>query len=127
MPQKPRDKVIISCAVTGSIHTPSMSPHLPVTPADIATQAIEAAHAGAAILHLHARTEGEGRPTGEPAAYLKFLPQIKAATPAVINLTTGGGFNMTVEQRMAAAFQLKPELASLNMGSMNFGLFPALD
>lgn len=126
MPSKPRDKVIISCAVTGSIHTPSMSPHLPVTPAAIATQAIEAADAGAAILHLHARTEGEGRPTGDVASYLKFLPEIKQATRAVINITTGGGLGMTVEQRMAAAYQLRPELASLNMGSMNFGLFPAL-
>jgi uncharacterized protein (DUF849 family) len=127
MSQKPRDKVIISCAVTGSIHTPSMSPHLPVTAGDIAAQAIEAAQAGAAILHLHARTEGEGRPTAEAASYLKFLPQIKQSTSAVINITTGGGLGMTVEQRMGAAQQLRPELASLNMGSMNFGLFPALN
>jgi uncharacterized protein (DUF849 family) len=126
MTQKTREKVIISCAITGSIHTPSMSPHLPVKPAAIAAQAIEAAHAGAAILHLHARTEDEGRPIADAASYLKFLPQIKAGCPAVINITTGGGLGMTVEQRMAAAYQLRPELASLNMGSMNFGLFPAL-
>jgi uncharacterized protein (DUF849 family) len=126
MTKKPRDKVVISCAVTGSIHTPSMSPHLPVTSADIAAQAIDAANAGAAILHLHARHARDGRPSSEPAHYLEFLPQIKEACPAVINITTGGGLGMTVEQRMAAAFQLKPELASLNMGSINFGLFPAL-
>ena len=127
MSTKRRDKVIISCAVTGSIHTPSMSPHLPVTSTDIATQAIDAANAGAAILHLHARSAGDGRPTGNPSTYLEFLPQINAATTAVINITTGGGLGMTVEQRMAAALQLKPELASLNMGSINFGLFPALE
>ena len=127
MSTKSRDKVIISCAVTGSIHTPSMSPHLPVTSTDIATQAIDAANAGAAILHLHARSAGDGRPTGNPSTYLEFLPQINAATTAVINITTGGGLGMTVEQRMAAALQLKPELASLNMGSINFGLFPALE
>jgi uncharacterized protein (DUF849 family) len=126
MTKKPREKVIISCAVTGSIHTPSMSPHLPVTTADIAVQAIEAAHAGAAILHLHTRSAPDGRPSSDPASYLEFLPRIKQETPAIINLTTGGGLGMTVEQRMAAAYQLKPELASLNMGSMNFGLFPAL-
>src|SRR5687767_15122331 len=119
-------KVIISCAVTGSIHTPSMSPHLPVTPADIATQAIDAATAGAAILHLHARNAADGRPRPDPDGYMEFLPQIKQGTAAIINITTGGGLGMTVEQRMAAALQLRPELASLNMGSMNFGLFPAL-
>lgn len=126
MPKKSPNKVIVSCAVTGSIHTPSMSPHLPVTAGEIAAQAIEAANAGAAILHLHARSAPEGRPVSDPANYLEFLPQIKQATPAVLNITTGGGLGMSVEHRMAAAFQLKPELASLNMGSMNFGLFPAL-
>ena len=127
MPSKPRQKVIISCAITGSIHTPSMSPHLPVTPDEIATQAIDAGKAGAAILHLHARDADNGRPKSAPEDYLKFLPQIKAGTDAVVNITTGGGLGMTVEQRMAAARQLSPELASLNMGSMNFGLFPALN
>jgi uncharacterized protein (DUF849 family) len=126
MSKTSRNKVVISCAVTGSIHTPSMSPYLPVTPDDIANQAIEAANAGAAILHLHARNAEDGRPRSDPACYLEFLPQIKQATPAIINITTGGGLGMTVEQRMAAALQLKPELASLNMGSINFGLFPAL-
>jgi uncharacterized protein (DUF849 family) len=104
-----------------------MSPHLPVTPAAIATQAIEAANAGAAILHLHARDARDGRPSPDPARYAEFLPQIKQATSAVINITTGGGLGMTVEERMAAARQFRPELASLNMGSMNFGLFPALN
>ncbi|MEY4941159.1 MAG: hypothetical protein RIQ93_2894 [Verrucomicrobiota bacterium] len=127
MSKNSRAKVIISCAITGSIHTPSMSPHLPVTSADIARQAIDAANAGAAILHLHARNEGDGRPSSDPKRYREFLPQIKQACDAVINVTTGGGLGMTVEQRMDAALQLRPELASLNMGSMNFGLFPALE
>ena len=127
MSAKPRPKVIISCAITGSIHTPSMSPHLPLTPDEIATQAIDAAKAGAAILHLHARDATDGRPKSAPEDYQKFLPQIKDGTTAVVNITTGGGLGMTVEQRMAAALQLSPELASLNMGSMNFGLFPALN
>jgi len=119
-------KVIISCAVTGAIHTPTMSPHLPVTPAQIAEQSREAAQAGAAVLHLHARDPGNGRPTPDPKVFLQFLPQIKADCDAVINITTGGGLGMTVQERMAAALAARPELASLNMGSMNFGLFPML-
>ena len=122
-----RDRVIITCAVTGSIHTPSMSPHLPITPPEIAQAAIEAANAGASILHLHARDPEDGRPTPDPAVFMQFLPQIKEGCDAVINITTGGGHGMTVDQRIAAALAAKPELASLNMGSMNFGLYPALN
>ncbi|MDW6021460.1 3-keto-5-aminohexanoate cleavage protein [Mesorhizobium sp. BAC0120] len=120
-------KVIISCAVTGSIHTPSMSPHLPVTPDEIAEQAIAAAEAGAAILHLHARDPQNGRPSADPAVFMRFLPLIKQATDAVINITTGGSSLMTLEERLAAALAAEPEMCSCNMGSMNFGLFPALD
>ena len=119
-------KVVISCAVTGSIHTPSMSPHLPVTPEEIASQAIAAAEAGASILHLHARDPIDGRPTPDPAVFMQFLPRIKQQTDAVINITTGGGQGMSLDERLAAALTASPELASLNMGSMNFGLFPAL-
>lgn len=120
-------KVIISCAVTGAIHTPSMSPHLPVTPEEIAQASIAAAEAGAAILHLHARDPVNGKPTQDPAVFEQFLPKIKTATNAVINLTTGGSPHMTVEERMRPAMEFQPELASMNMGSMNFGLFPMLD
>ncbi len=116
-------KVIITCAVTGSIHTPSMSPHLPVTPDEIAEAAIGAAKAGAAIVHLHAREPADGRPTQDPRMFLKFLPKIKAACDVVINLTTGGAPTMSIEDRLQPALQLKPEVASLNMGSMNFGLY----
>ncbi len=123
---KPR-KVIITCAVTGSIHTPSMSPHLPVTPDEIAEAAIGAAEAGASIIHLHARDPLDGRPTQDPDVFLRFLPRIKQATEAVVNITTGGGPTMTVDERMRPAAELKPEVASLNMGSMNFALFPMLD
>ena len=119
-------KVIITCAVTGSIHTPSMSPHLPVTPDEIAEAAIGAAEAGAAILHLHARDPEDGRPTQDPDVFMKFLPRIKQATEAVVNITTGGGPTMTVDERMRPAAELEPEVASLNMGSMNFALFPML-
>jgi uncharacterized protein (DUF849 family) len=118
-----RDKVIITCAVTGSIHTPTMTPHLPITPEQIATEAIGAAKAGAAILHLHARDPQDGRPTPDPRVFMRFLPAIKAETDAVINITTGGGHNMTVQQRLEAPLLAKPEMCSLNMGSMNFGLF----
>jgi len=119
-------KVIITCAVTGAIHTPSMSPALPVTPDEIATAAIEAAEAGAAILHLHAREPETGRPSQDPDLFRQFLPTIRARTDAVINLTTGGSPYMTVEERMRPAAEISPEVASLNMGSMNFGLFPML-
>ena len=118
------DKVIITCAVTGSIHTPTMSPHLPVTPDEIATQAVDAANAGAAILHLHARDPATGRPTADPDVFMQFLPRIKAECDAVINITTGGSSLMTLEERLAAPNLAQPEMASLNMGSMNFGLFP---
>jgi uncharacterized protein (DUF849 family) len=117
------NKVIITCAVTGAIHTPSMSPYLPVTPEEIADAAIGAAKAGAAIVHLHAREPKDGRPTQDPKMFLRFLPKIKAASDVVINLTTGGAPTMTIEDRLQPALQLKPEVASLNMGSMNFGLY----
>lgn len=120
-------KVIISCAITGAIHTPSMSEHLPVTPDQIARSAIEAAEAGAAILHLHARDPDTGRPAHDPALFAEFLPRIHAATDAVINLTTGGGLTMTVEERLAAPLRFRPEMCSLNMGSMNFAIFPLAD
>ncbi|HEV7437251.1 MAG TPA: 3-keto-5-aminohexanoate cleavage protein [Pseudorhizobium sp.] len=119
-------KVIITCAITGGIHTPSMSAHLPVTPDQIAANAIEAAEAGAAILHLHARNPQDGRPTQDPEAFARFLPRIKQATDAVLNLTTGGSPTMTVEERLQPALKFAPEVASLNMGSMNFGLYPML-
>ena len=119
-------KVIITCAITGSIHTPSMSPYLPVTPDEIAEAALAAAEAGATILHLHARDPEDGRPSQDPALFQQFLPRIKQACEAVVNITTGGGLGMTVEERLRPAFELKPEVASLNMGSMNFGLFPML-
>ena len=122
-----RMKAIITCAPTGAIHTPSMSPHLPVTSDEIAEAAIEAAKAGAAILHLHARHPEDGRPSQDPELFRPFLTKIKAATNAVINITTGGSPHMTVEERMRPALTFKPELASLNMGSMNFGLYPMLD
>ncbi|HEY1504138.1 MAG TPA: 3-keto-5-aminohexanoate cleavage protein [Stellaceae bacterium] len=120
-------KVIITCAVTGSIHTPTMSPYLPITPDEVASQAIGAAEAGAAILHLHARDPKDGRPTPDPAVFMQFLPRIKQATKAVINITTGGGHKMTVEERLAAPLSASPEMCSLNMGSMNFGLYPMLN
>src|SRR6476661_10537371 len=119
-------KVIITCAVTGSIHTPSMSPHLPITPDEIARAAIEAAKAGAAIVHLHARDPKDGRPTQDPALFRQFATQIRAASDVVLNFTTGGAPTMSIEERLQPALQLRPEVASLNMGSMNFGLFPML-
>jgi uncharacterized protein (DUF849 family) len=119
-------KVIITCAVTGSIHTPSMSPHLPVTPDEIAEAAISAAKAGAAIVHLHARNPKDGSPTQDPALFREFAPKIKAASDVVINFTTGGAPTMSIEERLQPALQLKPEVASLNMGSMNFGLYEML-
>jgi uncharacterized protein (DUF849 family) len=120
-------KVIITCAPTGAIHTPSMSPYLPVTPQEIGDAALAAAREGAAILHLHARDPIDGRPTQDPAVFQQFLPRIKAETDAVINITSGGSPHMTVEERLKPAHHFKPEVASLNMGSMNFGLYPMLE
>ena len=119
-------KAILSCAITGAIHTPSMSPHLPTSGAEIAQSAIDAAAAGASILHLHARSDADGRPVQTAEAFLEFLPKIAASTDAILNITTGGSPHMSVAERVAPARDLKPELASLNMGSMNFGLFPML-
>ncbi|RYF42480.1 MAG: 3-keto-5-aminohexanoate cleavage protein [Comamonadaceae bacterium] len=123
---KPR-KVIITCAVTGAIHTPSMSEYLPVTASEIADAAIGAAEAGAAIVHLHARDPKDGRPSQDPELFGKFLPTIRKACDVVINLTTGGAPGMTTEERLRPAAIFKPEVASLNMGSMNFGLYEMLD
>ena len=120
------NKVIISCAVTGAIHTPSMSPHLPITPEEIITDSLAATEAGAAILHLHARNPEDGRPDQTPEGFSPFLSRIKQSSNAVINITTGGSPYMTVAERVAPAANHKPELASLNMGSMNFGLYPML-
>ena len=119
-------KVIITCAVTGAIHTPSMSPYLPVTGDEIADAAVAAAEAGASIIHLHARNEQDGRPDQTADAFGRFLPKIKERSNAVLNLTTGGSPYMSLEQRLEPAFKFKPEVASMNMGSMNFGLFPML-
>ena len=119
-------KVIITCAVTGSIHTPSMSPYLPVTPTEIAEAALGAAEAGAAIVHLHARNPEDGRPDQSPEAFEPFLRVIKQSSNVVVNLTTGGSPFMPIEERIQPAAVWKPEVASLNMGSMNFGLFPML-
>jgi uncharacterized protein (DUF849 family) len=119
-------KVIISCAVTGAIHTPSMSPFLPVTAEEIAEASIAAAEAGAAIIHLHSRDPVTGRPDQRPEAFTPFLKVIKSESDAVVNLTTGGSPYMTVQERMMPAKVLKPEVASMNMGTMNFGLFPML-
>jgi len=120
-------KIIISCAVTGSIHTPSMSPHLPVTANEIAEQSIGAAEAGAAILHLHARNPETGRPSASPEHFLGFLPRIKQACGAVVNITTGGSAVMTLDERLEAPKKAEPEMCSLNMGSMNFALYPAAE
>lgn len=120
-------KAIISCAVTGAIHTPSMSPHLPVTPIQIANDAIDAARAGAAIVHLHARDPQDGRPDQTPEAFARFLPMVREGSNCIINLTTGGAPWMKVAERVRPAVEFAPELASLNMGSMNFGLFPMLE
>ncbi len=124
---KAQNKVIITCAVTGSIHTPTMSPHLPVTPDEIAEQSVAAAEAGAAIIHLHARDPETGKPSPDPELFMRFLPRIKQQSNAVINITTGGGQGMSVDERIAAAKKASPEMASLNMGSINFGLFPMLN
>ena len=121
-----KDRVIITCAVTGSIHTPTMSPHLPITPTEIADAAIGAAEAGAAIVHLHARDPRDGRPDQSPEAFAPFLKVIKQRTGVVVNITTGGAPTMSIEERVRPAATFKPEVASLNMGSMNFGLYPML-
>ncbi|MEO1226052.1 MAG: 3-keto-5-aminohexanoate cleavage protein [Pseudomonadota bacterium] len=121
-----RRNVIITCALTGAIHTPSMSPHLPVTPDEIVAEAVAAADAGAAILHLHARDPETGKPDQTPEAFARFLPEIHARTGAILNLTTGGSPYMSVDERVKPAALFKPELASLNMGSMNLGLYPML-
>ncbi|MCW2305991.1 BKACE family enzyme [Rhodobium gokarnense] len=118
-------KIIISCAVTGSIHTPSMTPHLPITADDIASESVSAAEAGAAILHLHARNPADGRPSADLDHFMAFLPRIKQGTDAVLNLTTGGSATMTLEERLRAPMTAAPEMCSVNMGSMNFALYPA--
>ena len=123
----PTGKVVITCAVTGAIHTPSMSPYLPITPDQIVADAVGAAEAGAAILHLHARDPETGKPDQTPDAFARFLPRIKQATNAAINITTGGSPYMNVEERVLPASTFKPEVASLNMGSINFGLYHLLD
>ncbi|OZI77846.1 3-keto-5-aminohexanoate cleavage protein [Bordetella genomosp. 12] len=115
-------KVIITCAVTGSIHTPTMSPHLPITPQQIADEAVAAAEAGAAMVHLHARDPQTGQPDQTPERFAEFLPQIKARSDAIINITTGGGLGMSLEQRLAPARWAQPEVASMNMGSLNFNI-----
>ena len=120
-------KVVITCATTGAIHVPTMSPHLPITEDEIVADALGAAEAGASILHMHARDPRDGRPTPDPDIFLPILQRVKQSTDAVINVTTGGGHNMTVKERLITPLKAKPEMCSLNMGSMNFGLFPILD
>ena len=121
------NKIIITCAVTGSVHTPSMSPHLPVTAEEIADAAVGAAEAGAAVVHLHARNPEDGRPVQTPEAFEPILRSIKQRSNAVMNLTTGGSPTMSIEERVSPAATFQPEIASLNMGSMNFGIFPLLE
>ena len=120
-------KVIITCAVTGSVHTPTMTPYLPITPDDIARESIAASEAGAAIIHLHARNPKDGSPTPDPKVFMQFLPRINQNCDSVINITTGGSLGMSIEDRLAAPLRAKPELCSLNMGSMNFGIFHVTD
>jgi len=120
-------KTIITCAITGSVHTPTMSPHLPLTPNEIADEAVAAAEAGATILHLHARNPEDGSPSPNPDIFMEFLPRIKQQTDAVLNITTGGGAGMSVDERIAATVRAKPEMCTLNMGSMNFGMFPMVE
>jgi uncharacterized protein (DUF849 family) len=120
------DKVIITCAITGGIHTPSMSPYLPIAPAQIAAESVAAAEAGAAMIHLHARDPETGKPDQTPERFLEFLPQIKRQTDAIINITTGGGLGMTLDQRLAPALAVAPEVASMNMGSFNFNISAAV-
>ncbi|WP_256995434.1 3-keto-5-aminohexanoate cleavage protein [Rhizobium sp. L1K21] len=118
--------VIVTCAVTGSLHTPSMSPHLPITPSEIAAESVAAAEAGASIIHLHARNPEDGRPTPSPDVFFEFLPRIKQQTDAILNMSTGGAPGMSMGERLAAAERASPEMASLNMGSLNVGLYPAV-
>jgi uncharacterized protein (DUF849 family) len=120
-----QNKVIVTCALTGSVHTPTMSEYLPITPEEIAQQAIDAASAGAAILHLHARNPEDGRPTPDPEIFQRFVPRIAEATDAVINITTGGSTQMSLQERLAYPLLAKPEMCSLNMGSMNFSIHQA--
>ena len=119
-------KVILTCAVTGSAHTPTMSPYLPCTPDEIAEQAVDAAAAGAAIIHVHAR-EPDGRPTGETSVFMDFLPRIKQGCEAVISISSGGGTGMTLDERLEVVFRAEPELATLNLGTMNFGYYPMIE
>lgn len=119
-----RQSVIVTCAITGSIHTPSMSPHLPITPDEIVEESVAAAEAGASIIHLHARDPKDGRPTGDADVFMQFLPRIKQQTNAVLNLSTGGAPGMSMDERLAAAERASPEMTSLNMGAINGGLFP---
>ncbi len=123
----PPKNIIISCAITGSLHTPSMSPYLPITPEQIAAESIAAAEAGAAIIHLHARNPEDGKPTSDPEVFKQFLPVIKSETNAVLNMTTGGAPGMNIDQRLEGPEYFQPEMCSLNMGSMNTGLFAAMD
>jgi uncharacterized protein (DUF849 family) len=118
---------IVTCAITGSIHTPSQSPHLPLTPAQIVEESVAAAEAGAAVLHLHARNPEDGSPTADPEVFMQFLPQIRARCDAIINITTGGGPGMSLEERLAAPERVSPEMTSLNLGTMNFAGFMALE
>ncbi len=119
-------KVIITCAVTGSGHTPTMSPHLPYTAEDVVQQSVDAAEAGAAIIHLHARDPKDGRPTGDPAVFLDYLKPIKAATDAIVSITTGGGTGMTTEEKLRVVYETRPELCTLNLGTFNYGSFPMI-
>ena len=119
--------IIVTCAVTGSIHTPSQSPYLPLTPAQIIEESVAAAEAGAAVLHLHARNPADGSPTADPEIFMQFLPQIRARCDAIINITTGGGPGMSLEERLAAPELISPEMTSLNLGTMNFAGFMALE
>jgi uncharacterized protein (DUF849 family) len=119
--------VIVTCAITGSIHTPSQSPYLPLTPAQIIEESVAAAKAGAAVLHLHARNPADGSPTADPEVFMQFLPQIRARCDAIINITTGGGPGMSLEERLEAPERVSPEMTSLNLGTMNFAGFMALE
>jgi len=123
----PPKNIIISCAITGSLHTPSMSHYLPITPEEIAAESIAAAEAGAAIIHLHARNPEDGKPTSDPKVFEQFLPVIKSETNAVLNMTTGGAPGMNIDQRLEGPEYFQPEMCSLNMGSINTGLFAAMD